>query len=472
MTMQTKLCVVGGGPGGYAAAFLAADLGLDVTLIEARKTAGGTCLFEGCIPSKALLHLAGLVSETKAVSACGMTFSQPHIDVDKVRAWKQSIVEKLSNGLAQLTKQRKIKTMQGLAKLQNTHTLLVETANGQAETISFEHAILCTGSLPILLPNLPQNSTRIWNSTHALNLEHVPKRLLVIGGGYIGLELGSVYAGLGSQVTVAEMLPSLLPGADKDLVRPLSRRLSHIFENIFVQTRVENLEDTGSSVRVFFKGDGIENPQQEFDAVLVSVGRKPNSQHLGLEETNIELDETGFVQVDKQCRTKEPHIFAIGDLVGQPMLAHKASHEGLVAAQVIAGKKAEFAPRAIPAVVFTDPELAWCGLTETQAKESGHQHEVARFPWLASGRAMTLERTEGMTKLIVDPDSQKILGVGIVGPHAGDLISEGVLAVEQECTAKDLKNCIHPHPTLSETMMEAAEVFFGQSTHIYKPKRK
>jgi dihydrolipoamide dehydrogenase len=471
-TNSTQLAVVGAGPGGYAAAFLAADLGIKVALIDSEPNPGGVCLYVGCIPSKALLHIAEVLNEAQHATDWGIEFGKPKIDLNKLRSWKDGVVRKMTGGLGQLSKARSVQYIQGRASLIDPKTLRIERSGAGSETLSFEHVILATGSRPATLPNLPYGSPRIIDSTGALELKHVPKTMLVIGGGYIGLELGTVYAALGTRVSVVEMMPGILPGVDRDLVTPLAKRLSQSFQKIMVNTTVASATETKDGVRVKFEGAEAPPEEQTYETVLVSVGRKPNSAVAGLEKTRVELDARGFIQVDGQRRTKEPTIFAIGDVVGEPMLAHKASHEGRVAVEVIAGHKVAFEPQAIPAVVFTDPEIAWCGLTETQAEKEGRKVSVARFPWGASGRATTLDRNDGVTKLIINPDTEYVLGVGITGAGAGELIAEGVLAVEMAARATDLKLSIHPHPTLSETIMESAEVFFGQSTHLYRPKRK
>jgi dihydrolipoamide dehydrogenase len=467
---STQVAVIGGGPGGYAAAFLAADLGLQVSLIDPEPNPGGVCLYRGCIPSKALLHLAKLLHETREASAWGLEFTPPRIDLDRMRAWKNEVVGKLTSGLGQLSSRRNVDYIRGRAVLQGPRTAAVETADGSGNLIlGFDHAILATGSRPIRLPFAPE-SPRILDSSSALDLPEVPGRLLVVGGGYIGLELGSVYAALGSAVDVVEMEKSLLPGADSDLVRPLARRMETVLRNRYLSTKVDSLEADDREVRVRFSGE--HDGEGTYDRVLVAVGRRPNSEGLGLENTEAVVGEGGFVEVDSQLRTAEPTIFAIGDLVGQPMLAHKASHEGRTAAEVIAGHPVRFEPAGIPAVVFTDPEVAWAGLTEGDAKRRGIAVEVARYPWAASGRALTLGAAEGITKLILEPESHRVLGVGITGTGAGELIAEGMLAIEMGATAEDLKLTIHAHPTLSETVMESAEVFFGQSTHVYRPKKR
>lgn len=468
---KQQLVVIGGGPGGYAAAFLAADLGMSVTLIEKEENPGGVCLYRGCIPSKALLHVAKLLRETEHAENWGIHFGKPKIELDKLRDWKNSVVQKMTGGLGQLSKARKINYVQGHAKFVDAHTVTVEKSDGGEETISFENAILATGSRPATIPNLDLDSPRLMDSTAALDLENIPKTLLVVGGGYIGLELGSVYAALGTKVTVVEMLPALLPGADKDLVAVLSREIKSIMHKVYTKTKVTGMTEKKNGIEVALEGESVDKEKQTFEKVLVSIGRKPNSQNLGLEKTKVVVNQRGFVEVDVQRRTAESNIFAIGDITGDPMLAHKASHEGRVAVEVIGGHKVGFEPNAIPAVIFTDPELAWCGLTEEEAKSQGIDYEVAKFPWGASGRATTLDRSDGMTKLILEPETTRVLGVGIVGPGAGELIAEGVLAVEMAALASDVKLAIHAHPTLSETVMEAAEVFFGQSTHVYRPKK-
>jgi dihydrolipoamide dehydrogenase len=468
---SVNLAVVGGGPGGYAAAFLAADIGLTVTLIDPEVNPGGVCLYRGCIPSKALLHVAKLIEESHQAKNWGIEFSAPKIDLARLRSWKESVVQRLTGGLGQLSKQRKVKYIQGRAGFENSNTLRVTKADGSSESLRFDRILLATGSRPAIIPSLKIDSPRMMDSTGALNLPDIPKSLLVVGGGYIGLELGSVYAALGTRVTVVEMLSGLLPGADRDLVLPLHKRLEKMFEGILLNTTVKSLKEEGGGIRATFDGADVKEREKVFDRVLVSVGRKPNSEIPGLDKTRVKVGPKGFIQVNKQLQTDDPSIFAIGDVVGEPMLAHKASHEGRTAVEAIAGRKVAFEPHAIPAVVFTDPEIAWAGLTETQAKETGREIAVAKFPWGASGRAITLDRPEGMTKLILDPKSERILGFGMVGTGVGELIAEGVLAIEMAATATDLELTIHPHPTLSETVMEAAEVFFGTSTDVYRPKR-
>jgi dihydrolipoamide dehydrogenase len=466
-----RIAVVGGGPGGYAAAFLAADLGMKVTLIDPEVNPGGVCLYRGCIPSKALLHVAKLIEESHQAKNWGIEFAHPKIDLARLRSWKESVVKKLTGGLGQLSKQRSVKYVQGRASFENSNTLRVAKGNGGEESLSFDRIIIATGSRPAVVPSLKIDSPRMMDSTGALDLQHIPKSLLVVGGGYIGLELGSVYAALGTRVTVVEMLSGLLPGADRDLVLPLHKRLEKAFEGILLNTTVKSLKEEKNGIRATFEGKDVKEKEKVFDRVLVSVGRKPNSEISGLDKTRVQVNQRGFIQVNNQLQTDDPSIFAIGDVVGEPMLAHKASHEGRTAVEVIAGHKYTFAPNAIPAVVFTDPEVAWAGLTETQAQAEGRQIKVAKFPWGASGRAVTIDRTEGMTKMLIDPETERVLGVGIVGPGAGELIAEGVLAIEMAALAGDLELTIHPHPTLSETVMEAAEVFYGTSTDVYRPKK-
>jgi dihydrolipoamide dehydrogenase len=471
---SSQLVVIGGGPGGYAAAFHAADLGLQVALVDNEPNPGGVCLYRGCIPSKALLHVAKLIAEAKHASNWGVSFADPKIDLAKLRTFKDGVVQKLTGGLGQLSKQRKITYIQGRASFVDAKTLSIDLVKGGTDTLTFEHAIIATGSRPAAVPSLSLDSPRVMDSTAALDLPDTPKSLLVVGGGYIGLELGSVYAALGTKVTVVEMTGGLLPGADRDLVAVLSKRLEQTLHKILVNARVVEMKDGKNGVTVKIEGEGLADADktQTFDRVLVSVGRKPNSAIPGLDKTAVKVGDRGFIAVDASMRTAEPNIFAIGDVVGEPMLAHKASHEARVAVESVLGHHAVFEPQAIPAVVFTDPEVAWCGLTEAEAKKQGRKVEIAKFPWAALGRAIAIDRPDGLTKLVIDPDTERVLGVGIVGAGAGELIAEGVLAVEMAALATDLKLTIHPHPTLSETLMEAAEAFFGESVHIYRPKKK
>ena len=474
--MATRIAVVGSGPGGYTAAFYAADLGMDVTLIGEEPNPGGVCLYKGCIPSKALLHVAKVIDEAQHASHWGVSFSAPTVDVDKLRAYKDRVVEKLTSGTGQVAKLRKVHFLQGRASITSPTSLLVKKAAGGEEAVTVDYIVLATGSHPTRIPSLSIDSPRVLDSTSALELPEIPKTMLVIGGGYIGLELGSVYAALGTKVSVVEMTPGLLPGADRDLVRVLNQRAEKVFEKIYLSTRVTGMSEVKSKkgatgVSVSFEGESAP-AQQTFDYVLVAIGRRPNASIDGLSSTRVKVDAKGFIETDGQRRTHEPTVFAIGDVAGEPMLAHKASHEGRVAIEAIAGHKAVFEPAAIPAVVFTDPEIAWAGITEADAERQGLTVEVARFPWGASGRAIAIDRVDGMTKLIIDPKTERILGVGIVGSGAGELISEGVLAIEMGATASDVKLTIHPHPTLGETVMEAAEQFFGHATHVYKPKKR
>ena len=464
-----QVVVLGAGPGGYAAAFLAADLGLKTALVDVEENPGGVCLYRGCIPSKALLHAARVLHEADEAKVMGIEFGEPRISVDTLRSWKDGVVKKLTGGVGQVAKFRKVTFISGRGAFKDANTLLVELTAGGTQTVSFDHCIVATGSRPATIPLFDAKSPRVLDSTSALALKSVPKTMLVVGGGYIGLELGSVYAALGTRVSVVEMMAGLLPGADRDLVQVLEKRVSKSFERIMVNTKVTGASEASDGIRV--KLEGAVNEEVTYEQVLVSVGRKPNTAGFGLDKTKVRVNDRGFIEVDAQRRTHELNIFAIGDVTGDPMLAHKASHEGRTAAEVIAGHKVAFEPAAIPAVIFTDPEIAWCGLTETQAKEKNMQVAVAKFPWGASGRAMSIERTDGLTKLILDPATERVLGVGIAGVGAGDMISEGALAIEMGALAADIKLTIHPHPTLSETIMEAAEVFYGQSTHVYRPKR-
>jgi dihydrolipoamide dehydrogenase len=475
--MHASLVVLGGGPGGYAAAFLAADEGIDVTLVEADARLGGTCLLRGCIPSKALLHVARVMGEVRELSAeWGVKYAgTPEINVDVVRARKEQVISNLTGGLANLAKRRKVRVIHARGIFENSTTLRLE---GEHESIpedrklTFDHCILATGSVPAMPPAFDIGTDRIMDSTGALALRDIPKRLLVVGGGYIGLEMGTVYANLGSQVTVVELTDGLLPGADRDLVKPLQKKLVELFgERIYLNTKVGSLAEIGDQIEVTFEGPG-KFGHERFDRVLVSVGRRPVSRGIGLENTQVQLDGRGFAIVDKQQRTADPHILAIGDVAGEPMLAHKATHEGRVAAEVVAGHAVAFDRLAIPAVVFTDPEIAWCGLTEGQATKEGRKVDVEVYPWAASGRAQALGRTEGLTKWLVDPETHRVLGCGIVGPGAGELIAEAALAIEMGCEVRDISETVHPHPTLSETLMNAGEVHFGTATEIFKPKRK
>ena len=474
--MHVPIVVLGGGPGGYAAAFLAADEGHEVVIVESEPKLGGTCLLRGCIPSKALLHVAKVIEEAhQLTSGWGVEFGSPKIDIHKVRARKEKVIETLTGGLAQLAKRRNVKIIRAKGRFENSTTMILEGTDPsipEGGKLTFDYCVLATGSTPAMPPSFQIGSDRVMDSTGALNLADIPGKLLVIGGGYIGLEMGTVYAHLGSQVSVVEWTDTLLPGADRDLVAPLQRRLKQLFDNrIFLNTKVGSVADVDNQVEVTFEGPG-KFGHERFDRVLVSVGRRPASRGIGLENTRVQVNERGFAVCDKQQRTADPHIFAIGDIAGEPMLAHKASHEAKVAIEVILGRNVSFDKQAIPAVVFTDPEIAWAGLTEDRAKKEGIAVDVEVYPWAASGRAQALGCTDGLTKWLVDPATHRVLGCGIVGSGAGELIAEAVLAIEMGCEVRDLTETIHPHPTLSETLMNAGEVHFGTATEIYKPKKQ
>ena len=473
---HTQLAVLGGGPGGYAAAFIAADEGLDVTIIEQDPRLGGTCLLRGCIPSKALLHVARVMSEVDELAEdWGVDFGSPQIRLEQLRSRKEQVIEKMSGGLRQLAKRRNVRIIHGQGALLDNKTLQLtgdDASIPEDGKLSFDHLILATGSTPARPGSLAIDSDRVMDSTGALQLEEIPGSMLVVGGGYIGLEMGTVYAHLGCKVSVVELTDGLLPGADRDLVKPLHRRLTKLMEDrIHLNTKVGSLGERGEQVEVAFEGPNKYGTEL-YDRVLVSVGRRPNSRDIGLENTQIQTDRRGFVACNSQQQTAEPNIFAIGDVVGEPMLAHKASHEAKVAVESVLGKAASFEPAAIPAVVFTDPEIAWAGLTQDQAKQTGRNVNVSVYPWAASGRAQALGRVEGLTKIIIDPSNDRILGCGIVGPGAGELIAESVLAIEMGCDIRDITESIHAHPTLSETLMNAGEVYFGSAVEIYKPRRK
>ena len=471
--MDTQLAVIGGGPGGYAAAFLAADLGMKVTLVERQPKLGGVCLLRGCIPSKALLHVAKVIAEAAELSEWGVDFSRPKLDVDKMRARKEKVIATLSGGLKQLAAKRKVQVVHARAEFQDSQTLRLEATGDTPlddDLLRFEHCIVATGSTAATIPAFDIGSDRVMNSASALELPEVPDSLLVVGAGYIGLELGSVYAALGTRVSVVEITDSILPGVDRNLTKPLKRRLETEFEALHLNTKVASLAAKKNAVEVTFEGD-LDKKVQRFSRVLVAVGRRPNSAGLGLEHTKVEVTPQGFVVVDQQCRTADPHVLAIGDVAGEPMLAHKAAHQGKVAVEALAGKPAVFAPRAIPAVVFTDPEIAWAGLTENEAKLQDRRVEVVQFPWAASGRAQAIGRTEGMTKWLVDAETNRVVGCGIVGYGAGDLVAEAVLAIEMGAAVRDVAESIHPHPTLGETLAGAAELHLGTATDLYRPKR-
>ncbi len=471
--MDTQLAVLGGGPGGYAAAFLAADLGMQVALVDMEPRLGGTCLLRGCIPSKALLHVAKAMSEASHLAEWGVSFPKPAIDLAAMRARKEKVIATLTGGLKQIAAKRHVTIIQAKGRFEDGRTLRLQPVGNaplSEDRIGFENCIVASGSRPSRIAAFDLPTPRVMDSTGALELPEVPESLLVVGGGYIGLEMGTVYAALGTRVSVVELTDGLLPGADRDLVRPLHKKLSKDFAEIMLGVKVVSLVEKGQAIEVTFEGN-VDRKVQQFSRVLVSVGRRPNSDGLGLEKTKVQIDKQGFITVDAQRRTAEPHIWAIGDVAGQPMLAHKATHEGKTAVEAIAGSKVAFEPRAIPAVVFTDPEIAWAGLTEAEAKAQGRTVEVAQFPWAASGRAQSVGRTEGLTKWLIDPASQRVLGCGIVGAGAGELIAEAVLAIEMGASAADVTESIHPHPTLSETLGFAAEVFFGTATDLYRPRK-
>jgi len=462
--------VLGSGPGGYAAAFRAADLGKSVALIEKDNVLGGVCLNRGCIPSKALLHIAQIIEEANELSKKGVDFGEPKLDIDKIRAWKEEVVGKLNKGIAQMAKARKVTVFNGEGKFISKKEILVKSES--EEKITFENAIIATGSSSTKIPVFPMDDPNVLTSREALELTNIPKRMLVIGGGYIGLEMASVYSALGTKITVVEMLDSILPGADKDIIRLLQHKLKKQFEKILVSSKVKEIKpnkDKTLSVTIESKG---KDTTETFEKVLVAVGRQPKNKNIGLNKIGIELNEQGFIKVDKQQRTNIEGIYAIGDIAGNPMLAHKATHEGKVAAEVIAGLPAAFDAKSIPAVIFTSPEVAWTGLTENEAQEKNIDYEKAEFPWGASGKALAIGQQMGKTKLLFDPTTKKILGASIVGPHAGDIISEAALAIEMGADAEDISLTIHPHPTLSETFANAAEVFEGTVTDIYAPKKK
>jgi dihydrolipoamide dehydrogenase len=472
--MHSQVVVLGGGPGGYAAAFMAADLGLEVAIVEADARLGGTCMLRGCIPSKALLHVAKVIAEAREMEEWGVTFDKPKLDVDKLRARKEKVLDTLASGLAGLAKRRNVKVIHARGIFVDSQTLQLEGGNPatyESERITFDHCILATGSIPAVPKVFQIGSPRVMDSTGALKLEEIPKNLLVVGGGYIGLEMGTVYAELGSKVSVVELTDGLLPGADRDLVKPLHKRLEKLFEKIMLGTKVLSLKDAGDHVDVEVE-DATGKKTIKYDRVLISIGRRPVTNGMGLENTKVTVNERGFVEINDRQETSDPHILAIGDVAGDPMLAHKASHEGKVAAEVLAGEPAAFDKAAIPAVVFTEPEIAWAGLTADEAKKKNIAVEIAMYPWQASGRAIAMGKTEGLTKWLIEPETDRVLGCGVVGSGAGELIAEAVLAIEMGCTIRDLAESIHPHPTLSETIAFAGEVHLGTATEVYKPKKK
>ncbi|MEO1016918.1 MAG: dihydrolipoyl dehydrogenase [Pseudomonadota bacterium] len=469
--VHAEVVVLGAGPGGYTAAFRAADLGLKTILIDSRETLGGVCLNVGCIPSKALLHAANVIAEAREMSEHGIGFDKPKINLDDLRGWKDGVVNKLVGGLGGMAKQRKVEWIRGVGKFTGPNMIEVALSDGGTRKVSFNQAIIAAGSEPVTLPFIPHNDPRVLDSTGALELEDIPKRFLLVGGGIIGLEMATVYCELGAEVSVVELTDQLMPGADKDLVQPLTKRIQKLYKNIYLNTKVTNVEAMKSGLKVTFEGKDAPKTQT-FDRILVAVGRKPNGKLIAADRAGVEVDDHGFIHVDKQQRTNVGHIFAIGDIVGQPMLAHKATHEGKVAAEVCAGHKSAFDAKVIPSVAYTDPEVAWCGITEHEAKDQGVKYEKGVFPWAASGRALAINRTEGMTKLLFDPESERVIGAGMVGPNAGDLIAEVAHAIEMDADATDIGSTIHPHPTLSESVGMAAEVFEGTITDLYLPKKK
>ena len=468
--IHAEVLVLGSGPGGYTAAFRAADLGKKVVMVERHPSIGGVCLNVGCIPSKALLHTAQVLNEANSMTDHGVRFSKPEIDLDEIRSWKDGVVARLTGGLGMLAKQRKVEVVTGEGRFTSPNTLTVETAEGE-KSISFEYSIIAAGSRSVEIPVFPHDDPRVWDSTDALRLKEIPGRLLIVGGGIIGLEMATVYEALGSKITVVEMQDSLIPGADKDIIRPLQRRIDKKYENIYLKTRVSAMESSESGIKVSF--EGAKAPAEDlFDAVLVSVGRTPNGKLIDAEKAGVVVDEWGFIPVDGQMRTNVPHIFAIGDIVGQPMLAHKATHEAKVAAEVIAGHKSVFEPLTIPAVAYTDPEVAWAGLTEIEAKAQGVEYTKGAFPWAASGRSLSIGRDEGMTKALFDKETGRLIGAAIVGTNAGELIAEAVLGIEMGSDMQDIGLTIHPHPTLSETLCFAAEMAEGTITDLMPPKKR
>jgi len=468
-SIHTEIVVVGAGPGGYAAAFYAADLGKKVLLVERDQRLGGVCLNRGCIPSKALLYAAHTITAALESERRGISFGPPTVDVAKLRAWKDSILNRLSGGIAQLAKLRGVQVLRGRGYFEDSRTLRLESEQGQ-QFIKYDHAVVAVGSVPAMPKAWDLGNPRIMTSTEALDVQDVPASLLVIGGGYIGMELGTVYASLGSKVVLVEALDTILAGADADLVRPIIAYAYKAFKEVRLKAKIGKMATSGKQIKVEFDLDG-QKKEEHYDRVLVAVGRSPNTDDMGLENTKVSFDDRGFIHVNEKQQTTDPAIYAIGDIAGGVMLAHKAAKEARIAVEVIAGEDSAFVGVTLPAVVFTDPEVAWCGLTEAEAKAKGIEVQVAKFPWAASGRALSFDRPEGLTKLIIDPGTERVLGVGIVGTGAGELISEGVLAVEMGATAKDLALAVHPHPTLSETIMEAAEAFYGQATHAFARRR-
>lgn len=464
--ITTEVAVIGAGPGGYPAAFALADKGKKVTLIDPEANPGGVCLYRGCIPSKALLHAAKVAEEARDAADFGLSYGEPEIDPGKLFSWKDEVVSRLTGGLRTLVKARKVNYLRGRASFTSSSTLRVVTNSGEEKEVLFENAVISTGSVSRRIPGV-ESSPNVVDSDGALSMGEIPGSLLVVGGGYIGLELGTFFSSLGTEVTVVEMLPGLVQGVDRDLARVLKKRLDKKFRSIMLETKVTSISELDNEVKVLFEADG-KSFEEKYEKVLISVGRVPYTEGLGLRNTRAAVDEGGFIETDSQRRTADPGIFAIGDVAGEPMLAHKATYEAKIVAEVITGAKTHYDPRAVPAVIFTDPEIAWCGVTESEAGEAGMEVDISRFPWAASGRALTLNRTDGLTKLIAHRGTGRVVGVGIVGPQAGELISEAVLAIEMGATAEDIAFSIHPHPTLTETVMEAAEGIYGASTHIMK----
>ncbi len=468
-TIDTEVLILGGGPGGYTAAFRVADLGKKVVVVERYPIIGGVCLNVGCIPSKALLHMAQIIHEVDEIDTHGISYGKPSFDLAKLKSWKESVTKTLNTGLAGLIKQRKITLLQGVGSFESANSLVVESAEGK-QTITFDHAIIAAGSQPTRIPIFPNDDPRLWDSTDALDLNNIPKKLLIVGGGIIGLEMATVYHALGSEISVVELMDQIIPGCDADLVRPLHKRIKKQYKNIWLKTKVDEIKPLKKGLKVTFSGDNA--PEAEtFDSVLVAVGRRPNGLKIAADKAGVEVDDMGFISVNEQQRTNVDHIFAIGDIAGNPMLAHKAVHEGKVAAEVISGMKAGFDALTIPAVAYTDPEVTWMGLTENQAKKDGIEYEKATFPWAASGRSLSLGRNEGLTKILCDKETGRILGAGMVGPNAGELIAEAVLALEMGADAEDIGLSIHPHPSLSETFGFAAEMITGTITDLYVKKK-
>jgi dihydrolipoamide dehydrogenase len=468
--LNAEVVVLGGGPGGYSAAFRAADLGKQVVLVEREPVLGGVCLNVGCIPSKALLHTALVIHETQEMAEHGISFSKPELDLDKIREWKESVTKTLNGGLSALAKQRKVTVVHGVGQFVSANSLSVQ-GETQTTVVNFQNAIIAAGSQPTKIPAFPHDDPRLWDSTDALALTQIPKKLLIVGGGIIGLEMATVYHAFGSEISVVELMDQIIPGCDKDLITPLFRRIKKQYKDIWLETRVTAIEAQDDGLKVSFEGKGAPEAEAEvFDAVLVAVGRRPNGRLIAAEQAGVNVNEQGFIAVDKQQRTNVPHIFAIGDIVGNPMLAHKAVHEGKVAAEVIAGHKAGFDALTIPSVAYTDPEVAWMGLTENQAKQQGIEYDKAAFPWAASGRSLSMGRKEGITKILCEKGTGRVLGAGMVGPNAGELIAEAVLALEMGADAEDISLTIHPHPTLSETFAFAAEMITGTITDLYIKK--